>query len=71
MQRAVYLVVARQAVLHLLADDFCGVLAAGHRSRGGKRRSPPILRLEKALGRFWLIVRRATGSGCAEDCYRE
>lgn len=62
------LVVAGHTVLDLFADNFCfTVSAACDETRG--QDLPPILRDEKADGRFWLIVCcYAVGGGSAKRC---
>jgi hypothetical protein len=68
------LVLARLAVLDLFADDFCANVSEQN-AESSSSNLPPILRDEKADGRFWLIVwgdatRGVSGRHCA-DCYRE
>ena len=62
------LVLARLAILHLFADNFCAAVSiACDMVRGHDL--PPILRDEKADGRFWLIVWcYATRGGSAKRC---
>jgi hypothetical protein len=56
------LVLARLAVLNLFADNFCGSVSL-RAARGADWYLPPILREEKADGRFWLIVWGAATRG--------
>jgi hypothetical protein len=68
------LVLSRLTILDLFADDFCAAVSFFLQlSRNGMENSPPILREEKADGRFWLIVwgyatRGGSAKRCA-DCY--
>jgi hypothetical protein len=62
------------AVLDLFADNFCASISKQH-AESSFGNLPPILKDEKADGRFWLIVwgnatRGGSGRHCA-DCYRE
>jgi hypothetical protein len=49
------LVLSGLAVLDLFTDDFCAAVSS-RLSRSAMEDLPPILREEKADGRFWLIV---------------
>jgi hypothetical protein len=69
---------AGEAILDLFANDFCGhVSKRSTATRSTQDRagdcSPPILKLEKAVGRFcdivWLF--RSVGDPAPTACYRE